>query len=142
MRPDKIILNAIFIFAAVLFYACTDEKDVSQETPNDSPKPDTLEIKKQPDTIGVDELIKLMDEPGYVALDVRNSVDYETKNVPNSLNLNFNSGLFEENIQTLDKDMTYLVVSNSDEESGKASEVLRSTGFKTIFVKNGKNAFK
>lgn len=142
MKQGRIILNALIIFATVLFCACSEEKDVLQETPNDLPKPDTLEIKKHPDTISVDELVKLMEEPGYVALDVRNSVDYETKNVPNSLNLNFNSGLFEENIQTLDKDMTYLVVSNSDEESGKASEVLRSTGFKTIFVKNGKDAFK
>lgn len=125
---------------AVLFFSCSENEDTTPEV--NVQKQDTVETKKQPDTVNVDELMKLMEEPGFVALDVRNSDDYETKNVPNSLNLNFNSGLFKENIQHLDKDMTYLVVSNSDEESGKAAEVLKSTGFKTILVKNGKDAFK
>jgi rhodanese-related sulfurtransferase len=139
LRKAGIILTGIFFSLSVLFFACSEEKDTP---PDKIQQKDTIETKKQPDTVSVEELFKLMDEPGYIALDVRNSVDYETKNVPNSLNLQFNSALFKENIQTLDNDMTYLIVSNSDEESGKAAEVLKSAGFKTILVKNGKDAFK
>ncbi|HLT25029.1 MAG TPA: rhodanese-like domain-containing protein [Ignavibacteria bacterium] len=140
MKQNGIILSGLSISLAVLFFSCSENENTTPEL--NVQKQDTVETKKQPDTVSVDELMKLMEEPGYVALDVRNSVAYETKNVPNSLNLNFKSALFKENILHLDKDMTYLVVSDSDEESGKAAEVLKSTGFKTIFVKNGEDAFK
>lgn len=98
---------------------------------------DSTETETIPDTISVSELEEMMDLPGYIALDVRTPAEYEEISIPNSLNVDFNSGDFEENLKLLYKDHTYLVHCRTDVRSGKAVNILKKNGYKAIVVKGG-----
>lgn len=138
LRQRVIYLIYFLLFA--LFLSCGD----SNEDTNVEIKPDgnIEEPKKQPDTISVLEMKTMMNEPGNIILDIRTMDEYDKVNIKNTLNLDYNSDLFEENITFLDKQMTYLVLSDSNEKSGNAVTKLRAKGYNSILIKDGIEALK
>ena len=136
------ILYALCFSQVILLLSCGDKKEDIPENINNEVKKDSATVNKIPDTVSVSEMKTLMEQPGMIVLDVRSSADYDKKNTGNTLNLDYNSEQFEENITFLDKEMTYLVLSDSDEESANAVAKLRSKGYKSSLIKNGMDALK
>lgn len=130
---------AFLIIAALLFISCGD--DEKQVESNNLQQSDTL-ANIPPDTVSVNEMERLMNEPGYIVLDVRTPEEHEAENIENTLNVNFESGEFAENIQMLDKDKTYLIYCKTDIRSGLAKEIMDKMKFKTIVVKGGIEEWK
>ena len=126
----------------IFLLSCGDKKEDIPENINNEVNKDSAEVNKIPDTVSVSEMKTLIEQPGIVVLDVRSSADYDEKSSDNTLNLNYNSDQFEENITFLDKEMTYLVLSDSDEKSANAVAKLRSKGYKSSLIKNGMDALK
>ena len=128
-----------FLFCAILFFVFCSE-DEKQVESNDV-HTDTL-ANVLPDTVSVTEMERLMNEPGYIVVDVRTPEEYDAGHIENTLNLNFESGEFSENIQMFDKDKTYLIHCWTDRRSGLAKEIMDKMDFKTIVVKGGIEEWK
>ncbi len=132
-------IYAFLITAAIFSVSCG----------KDDKKVDNINIKQTdtlanipPDTVSVNEMERLMNEPGYIVLDVRTSEEHEAEQIGNTLNIDFESGEFAENIQMLDKDKTYLIYCKTDIRSGLAKEIMDKMEFKTIVVKGGIEEWK
>lgn len=138
----KKILYALYFSQVIFLLSCGDKKDDISENINNEVKKDSAEVNKTPDTVSVSDMKVMMEQPGIIVLDVRASDEYDKKSIDNTLNLDYNSNQFEENITFLDKEMTYLVLSDSDEKSAGAVAKLRSRGYKSSFIKNGTDALK
>jgi rhodanese-related sulfurtransferase len=141
-----LLKKAIFLiyFSQVyVLVSCGDNEDNKiEDTQKNEVKTDSSAVNKTPDTVSVSEIKVLMEQPGIIVLDVRASGDYDKNSIDNTLNLDYNSDQFEENITFLDKEMTYLVLSDSDEKSGNAVAKLKSKGYNSSLIMNGADALK
>lgn len=141
-----LLKRAIFLICFSQVYvliSCGDNEDNKIEgTQKNEVKTDSAAVNKTPDTVSAAEMKVMMEQPGIIVLDVRASGDYDKNNIDNTLNLDYNSDQFEENITFLDKEMTYLILSDSNEKSGNAVAKLRSKGYNSSLILNGADALK
>ena len=78
-----------------------------------------------------------------VLLDVRTPEEFQAGNIPNSINIDFNSGEFDAMIQDLDKNKTYYVYCKSGNRSTKASQKMQEAGFQHVVnLKDGYSAYQ
>lgn len=78
-----------------------------------------------------------------VLLDVRTPEEFQKGNIPNSINLDYNSSEFDSLIKNLDPNKTYYVYCKSGNRSTKAVVKMKEFGFKnTINLKDGYSAYK
>ena len=73
----------------------------------------------------------------FVIVDVRTPGEYAGGHIAGSLNIDVNSGSFEEAVNTLDNDKTYLVYCRSGARSANASGIMAELGFTDIYNMNG-----
>ncbi len=73
----------------------------------------------------------------FIILDVRTLEEYSTGHLQNALNLDVNSGKFEQEVNKLDKNKVYLVYCRSGVRSKKAADIMLNTGFKEIYNMTG-----
>lgn len=101
-------------------------------------KMETKEISSVNDVSQID----FADE-NNVLLDVRTPEEFNAGNIPNSVNLDFNSGEFDTMIQDLDKEKTYYVYCKSGNRSTQATVKMQDAGFKNVVnLKDGYSAYK
>ncbi|MBA5629178.1 rhodanese-like domain-containing protein [Moheibacter sp. BDHS18] len=78
-----------------------------------------------------------------VLLDVRTPEEFNAGNIPNSVNIDFNSDEFDAMIQDLDKEKTYYVYCKSGNRSTKASQKMQEAGFQHVVnLKDGYSAYQ
>ena len=91
--------------------------------------------------ISVEEADKLInerkDDPNLIILDVRTPDEYKTGHIKNSLNINFKSNNFKEEVDKLGKNNTYLVHCRSGKRSSKAIEIMRELNFREVYNMGG-----
>jgi rhodanese-related sulfurtransferase len=87
--------------------------------------------------LSVTEFSSKITEPGVVTLDVRTPGEFMTGHIQGAQNIDFESGSFESQIETLDKNGTYAVYCRSGNRSGQAVKVMQDAGFKNIYNLNG-----
>ena len=87
--------------------------------------------------LGIEEFAAKAAEPGVVLLDVRTPMEFEEGHLENAINIDFQSGTFEEEISKLDKETTYAVYCRSGNRSGQAAEVMAGLGFTNIYDMDG-----
>ena len=133
----KHIRHGIYLLCCFIALSLASCEESDEDLESEFTDMDSLSTNLTPDTISVTELEDMMKLPGYIVLDVRSVAEYDSISIPNSLNLDVNSGQFEENLKILYDDHTYLVHSNNDTRAGKAVEILKKNGFKAILVKGG-----
>lgn len=80
---------------------------------------------------------KNRDNPDFIILDVRTSEEYSDGHIENSLNLDYMSELFKEEVGKLDKSKTYLVHCRSGRKSEAASKIMEQIGFMNIYELDG-----
>ena len=76
-------------------------------------------------------------ESGVVTLDVRTPGEFAEGHIEGARLIDFQSGNFENEIATLDKNATYAVYCRSGNRSGQAVKVMQDAGFTNVFNLNG-----
>ena len=76
-------------------------------------------------------------EPGVVTLDVRTPAEFAEGYIEGARLIDFQSGNFEQEIATLDKNATYAVYCRSGNRSGQAVRIMQDAGFTNVFNMNG-----
>jgi rhodanese-related sulfurtransferase len=87
--------------------------------------------------LSVDEFSAKAAEPGVVTLDVRTPGEFAEGYIEGARLIDFQSGNFENEIASLDKNATYAVYCRSGNRSGQAVKVMQDAGFTNVFNMNG-----
>jgi len=87
--------------------------------------------------ITVQEAFDLIDEeqdnPDFAIIDVRTPEEYAEGHLENAVNIDFNADDFEDRINELDKDKTYLIYCRSGVRSAGARDVMEELGFSEVY---------
>ncbi len=75
--------------------------------------------------------------PSSILLDVRTKAEFESKRIPNSININVMDSSFVKSISTLNKSKTYFVYCQSGGRSGSACSILSKQGFEVYNLDGG-----
>jgi rhodanese-related sulfurtransferase len=87
--------------------------------------------------LGVSEFATKVAEAGVITLDVRTPGEYMGGFIQGAQNIDFQSGNFENEIASLDKNATYAVYCRSGNRSGQAAKVMHDAGFHNVYNLNG-----
>ena len=87
--------------------------------------------------LSVTEFSAKVAEVGVITLDVRTPGEFAGGHVEGARLIDFQSGNFENEIATLDKNATYAVYCRSGNRSGQAVKVMQDAGFTNVFNMNG-----
>ena len=87
--------------------------------------------------LSVTEFSAKVAEAGVITLDVRTPGEFAEGHVEGARLIDFQSGNFENEIATLDKNATYAVYCRSGNRSGQAVKVMHDAGFTNVFNMNG-----
>lgn len=87
--------------------------------------------------LGVNEFSAKVAEAGVIILDVRTPGEYMGGFIQGAQNIDFQSGNFENEIASLDKNATYAVYCRSGNRSGQAVKVMHDAGFHNVYNLNG-----
>ncbi len=87
--------------------------------------------------LSVTEFSSKITESGVVTLDVRTPGEFAEGYIEGARLIDFQSGNFENEIATLDKNATYAVYCRSGNRSGQAVKVMKDAGFSNVFNMNG-----
>ena len=87
--------------------------------------------------LNVSEFSKKISEPGIVILDVRTLTEFAEGHILGAVNVDFQSGNFEGEIEMLDKNATYAVYCRSGNRSGQAVKIMKDAGFENLYNMNG-----
>jgi rhodanese-related sulfurtransferase len=83
------------------------------------------------------EFSKKITESGVVILDVRTPGEFAEGFIEGAQMIDFQSGNFETEIGSLDKDVTYAVYCRSGNRSGQAVKIMQDAGFLNLFNLEG-----
>ena len=87
--------------------------------------------------LGVNDFTQKIADPSVTLLDVRTPAEFASGHIAGAINIDFESGEFKQDIQTLDKTKTYAVYCRSGNRSGQATSIMAKDGFGSIFNLNG-----
>ena len=87
--------------------------------------------------MNVSEFSKKITEAGVITVDVRTPGEFMTGHIEGAQNIDFESGNFENEISTLDKNGTYAVYCRSGNRSGQAVSIMHDAGFHNVYNLNG-----
>jgi rhodanese-related sulfurtransferase len=87
--------------------------------------------------LGIEEFAAKAAEPNIVVLDVRTPGEFAQGHLANAINIDFESGYFEQEIAKLDKNATYAVYCRSGNRSGQAVKVMADLGFTDMYDMDG-----
>ena len=87
--------------------------------------------------MNVEEFSKKITEAGVITLDVRTQGEYAEGHLEGAQLIDFQSGNFENEIASLDKNATYAVYCRSGNRSGQAVKVMHDAGFHNVYNLNG-----
>jgi rhodanese-related sulfurtransferase len=87
--------------------------------------------------LAVNEFAQKIADPTVVILDVRTPAEFASGHITGAVNVDFESGSFEQDIQALDKTKTYAVYCRSGNRSGQATSIMAKNGFSSVFNLNG-----
>ena len=72
-----------------------------------------------------------------IILDVRTKEECSESKIPGSLNIDYYSENFKDNLDKLNKNLNYYIYCRSGNRSGKTVVILRDKGFKNVFNLEG-----
>ena len=87
--------------------------------------------------LSVTEFSGKVAEAGVITLDVRTPGEFAEGNIEGAQLIDFQSGNFENEISSLDKNATYAVYCRSGNRSGQAVKVMHDAGFHNVYNLNG-----
>ena len=87
--------------------------------------------------LSVTEFSAKVAEVGVITLDVRTPGEFAEGHIEGAQLIDFQSGNFENEISSLDKNATYAVYCRSGNRSGQAVKVMHDAGFHNVYNLNG-----
>jgi rhodanese-related sulfurtransferase len=91
--------------------------------------------------ISVLEANKLIEEnirnSKFVILDVRTIEEHQAGHIEGSVNINYKSPKFKEEVSNLDKEKIYITYCRSGRRSAKSAEIMKELGFENIYMIDG-----
>jgi rhodanese-related sulfurtransferase len=87
--------------------------------------------------LSVSEFSSKVAEAGIITLDVRTPGEFNEGHIDGAQLIDFQSGNFESEIETLDKSKTYAVYCRSGSRSGQAVKIMSDAGFTNLYNLNG-----
>jgi len=88
-------------------------------------------------SMNVSDFSKKITESGVVTLDVRTPGEFAEGYIEGAQLIDFQSGNFENEIASLDKDVTYAVYCRSGNRSGQAVKIMHDAGFHNVYNLEG-----
>ena len=79
--------------------------------------------------VDADKFEELSKQLGVVILDVRSAFEFKGEKIQGAQNISFSSIDFNQRIQNLDKNTTYLIYCESGTRSAGAAKTMRNMGF-------------
>ena len=113
------ILNYFYAFNFLMFFSCGLDVDTSINQVNS------------------DELLDFIDINNAVLVDVRTNDEYNSGYIENSINIDYFSDDFSENVEKLDKNTPIVLYCRSGKRSSKSANKLSKLGFKEIYNLQG-----
>jgi len=113
------IVNYFFTFTFFIFFSCGLDGD----TPINQ--------------VNSDELLDFIDINNAVLVDVRTNDEYNSGYIENSLNIDYLSNDFSENVEKLDKNIPIVLYCRSGKRSTLSANKLSKLGFKEIYNLQG-----
>ena len=113
------ILNYFFTFSFFMFFSC----GLNSDTPINQ--------------MNSDELLDFIGINSAVLVDVRTHDEYNSGYIENSLNIDYLSNDFSENLEKLDKNIPIVLYCRSGKRSSKSANKLSELGFKEIYNLEG-----
>lgn len=80
---------------------------------------------------------KIASAKNVTVVDVRTQDEYTQGHLKGSVNIDWNSGTFENSVSGFDRNKTYLVYCRSGHRSGLAATWMRERGFKNVYELSG-----
>jgi len=77
------------------------------------------------------------DNHDFIILDVRTPEEYDGGYIEGAINIDFNSEDFSAQLETLDKDKTYLIYCRTGRRSAGARDVMEELGFREVYNMSG-----
>ena len=87
--------------------------------------------------MNVSEFSEKISEPGIILLDVRTPGEFAEGFIEGARLIDFQSGNFESEIASLDKNTTYAVYCRSGNRSGQAAKIMHDAGFHNLYNLDG-----
>lgn len=86
-------------------------------------------------TIAPESALKIMadHESNLVILDIRPKEDFTIEHIPNAVNLDYDGHHFQEKVDKLDKEKTYIIYCKSGVRGGYFMEKMKESGFKGAY---------
>ena len=114
----------IFVIAFFVLSGCNNKSIVERSNPVNK----NLTPEQSSDLIRDNSNNK-----SFVILDVRTPKEYDSGHLAGSVNIDFHSDSFVEDIQKMNKEKTYLVYCRTGNRSGKTLDLMTSLGFKLAY---------
>lgn len=74
-----------------------------------------------------------INNPNFVILDVRTTEEFNEGHIENAVNIDFYSTDFEQEMDKLNKEQTYLIYCRTGNRSGQAISIMERLGFKNVY---------
>ena len=88
-------------------------------------------------SLSVNEFAQKIADPSITLLDVRTPAEFESGHIAGAINIDFESGVFKQEVQALDKTKTYALYCRSGNRSGQATSIMAKDGFDSVFNLSG-----
>jgi rhodanese-related sulfurtransferase len=83
------------------------------------------------------------DNPNFVIVDVRTPEEFANEHIENAINIDFSCETFEDELNELDKNKTYLIYCRSGGRSGNALDIMAELNFSEVYnMLDGINGWK
>lgn len=128
---------------AILFlFSCNSSS--TEKAPESSPTEPVETKKEEPAFVDIDvmEFKKRMNHPDVVVLDVRTPEETADGKIEGAIEIDINDDSFDNKIQALDKEKTYLVYCAAGTRSAKSCTKMAELGFARLYnLKGGYEAW-
>ena len=83
--------------------------------------------------ISKDDVLVLLEDKSIDIIDLRTDKEFSKGSIKYSYNIDFQKREFIDNLNSLDKEKSYIIYCQSGNRSEKASWIMKSLGFKVIY---------
>lgn len=126
IKIKKNILIGLFLISLLFLTGC-----ISNNDNNSNPETQIIE------DINVDEAYVLIqnntENQNFIILDIRTTEEYENEHIQNSIMIDFYSETFENELDELDKNKTYLIYCRTGRRTGLTLDIMKELGFIEVY---------
>ena len=125
-------LLGILLFSFIITGGCSSITGEDNDT--QPPNQQIFDITTQK---AYDLIQENADNHDFIILDVRTPEEYDGGYIEGAINIDFNSEDFSAQLETLDKDKTYLIYCRTGRRSAGARDVMEELGFREVYNMSG-----